>query len=602
MAIQRNLESAGDLWIQKWITGVYTQRSPLFTPISAMGIQLINRLDALWDGLNMEIGPKMTLIRRPAYSRFSSTAFGVNDYPLNFHSFQNTSGTIRPLVDTPGSVYSFTASTNSAVFTKGTTARGDFFTSGDYVYYCNGTDTKKWDGSTWTNWGITAPAAAPTFVYVGGALTTSNGGYTYGYAYANTASGHVSAMSGASASTGNLSSQNVTVSYTASADPQVNAIWIFRTTDGGGTYYFLAQVANATSSYTDSTADSGLNTFEVAPLSPNQAPCPAGASLVTSWDGRLWVSSGRTIYWTQSGTTLGVGDESFNLSTNRFKLPRVVKGFAPTSQGLLVFTSDVTWVITGAGGVYFINPWQKNFGIKKPGNIAQDGDLVFVFTSRSQLFAIGSTLNEIGFAIREKLAAMNPNNVTIAVHRSGTDEGLFVSDGSANVWRYSLAFQCWSPVGQPVQGAGVIASIETSDAVWTLLLGNTSGAKYISGRTTTNWTDDGGTYVCNAIVGSIIVSPPGKKQTIAALCLNITNTGTYPTLSILPNEISGDFTDLPNPVPEPPHLPASLTIQTMRHWLKAVQSPMPQEIQHMQVKVAFPSENFQGEVLGLAIL
>src|SRR5579859_3253581 len=390
----RNIEAQGP-WIQRWMTGLVTQRSPIYTPISAMGLQFVSRMDALIDGLNVEISPIMTVIRRPSFPRFSSAAFGAGDYPLNYYSFQNTSGTIFPLVDTPGHVYNFSATSNTAVLTKGTTARGDFFRIGDYVYYCNGTDLKFWDGTTWSNWGITAPSSAPTIVNVGGALSPQSG-YAWGYCYVNTVTGHVSAMSPASTNTGIQTSQNFQVSYTASTDPQVNAIWIFRIADGGGTYYFLASVGNASSTYTDSLADTSLNTFIIAPLAPNNAPCPSGSSLVTFWDGRLWVFSKNFVYWAMGAqTTTGVGEQAFNLTTNFFKLPINVKGYAPTSQGLLVFTSDVTWIITGTGGVYFINPWQKNFGVKTPSAVTQDGDLVFVFTSRGQLFEIGSGMAEI---------------------------------------------------------------------------------------------------------------------------------------------------------------------------------------------------------------
>lgn len=608
MAFSRNVEAQG-IWIQRWMTGLVTQRSPLFTPITNTGLQFVNRLDALIDGLNMEISPIMTLVRRPAYTRFSSVAFGTGDYPLNFYSFQNTSGTIYPLVDTPNKVYNFSSTTNTPILTKGGGAgRGDFLRVGDYVYYCNGVDTKFWDGTTWSNWGIVAPAAAPTFTTASGSLSPLSG-YTYVVCYVNTVTGHVSAASPLSASTGAQTSKKFTVSYTASTDPQVNQIWIFRTQDGGGVFYFLAAVTNATSTYSDNNADSVLNTLIVAPFAPNNAPCPAGSSLVTYWDGRPWVAAKNFLYWAMGPqATTGVGEQAFNLTTNFFKLPGNINGYAPTSQGLLIFTSDTTWIVTGTGGVYFINPWQKNFGVKQPNAVAQDGDSVFVVTSRGQAFEIASgSLTEIGFNIRAKIAAMNPKTVSIVIHRNGTDEGIFLSDNATNVYRFSQAFQCWCPAGVPQQGAGVVKSIETTDSIWTLLLGGTAGAGFIGGRNLTSWTDDGGTYTCSATVGSLIIGPPGSKNNIEALTINATRTGTYPTVSILTNEISGPFATLPNPVAEPPNLRGeSLTLYTRRHYLKSGcypnQAPIPQQIEHCQIKVSFLNENFQGELLGLGVI
>jgi hypothetical protein len=609
----RNVEAQG-IWIQRWMTGLVTQRSPLFTPISAMGLQFISRLDALIDGQNMEVSPIMTLVRRPAYPRFSSMAFGTGDYPLNFYSFQNTSGAIYPLADTPNHVYNFTATTNAAILTKGAGAgRGDFLRVGDYVYYCNGVDTKFWNGSTWNLWGIVAPASAPTFTLTAGSLSPTSG-YTYGYCYVNTVTGHVSAMSPASANTGPQTSQNFVVSYTASTDPQVNAIWIFRILDGGGIYYFLTQVSNATSTYTDSTPDASLNSAIVAPLLPNNQPCPAGASLACWWDGRPWVASNNFLYWAVGPqTTTGIGEQSFNTSFNFFKLPLKIRGFAPTSQGLLVFTKDTIWLVTGTGGVYFINPFQFNLGIANPNAVTQDGDLVFFVTTRGQCFSISTSLSEIGQPIRQQIALMNSAKVSIAIHRSGQDEGLFVSDGVSKIYRYSMTFGCWSPAAIPVQGAGVIKSIETTDAIWTLLLGNVTGASYIGGRNPANWTDDGGTYPCFVTPGSIIIGPPGSKNNVEAITLSCTKVGNYPTVQIMPNEITAaggqgiGFCTLPNPVPEPPNIPpGSQSLWSMRHYLKSGSSaqgnPIPQEIQHLQVKISFVAENYPSEVLAMGII
>jgi hypothetical protein len=77
--------------------------------------------------------------------------------------------------------------------------------------------------------------------------------------------------------------------------------------------------------------------------------------------------------------------------------------------------------------------------------------------------------------------------------------------------------------------------------------------------------------------------------------------GTYPTIAVLLNEVSGSFTTLPNPVADPPLLVASTTVLMKRHDLKAAQTPLPQDIRHMQVKVSWIAENFKNEFLGLGI-
>ena len=113
----------------------------------------------------------------------------------------------------------------------------------------------------------------------------------------------------------------------------MDKIWIFRTDDGGGLYYFLAQVNNATSTYTDSTVDSGLNDDIVAPLNPLNAPPPTGANLVCFWSGRLWVAVKNILYFAMGpDCTTGVGEEAF-IASNQFKLPLNVTGFGSHMYG-----------------------------------------------------------------------------------------------------------------------------------------------------------------------------------------------------------------------------------------------------------------------------
>lgn len=71
MSIARNLQGDG-LYINQWVTGLVTQRSPLFVPQSAMGLQVLARHDALIDGLNCEISRLMTIQRRPGFARHLS--------------------------------------------------------------------------------------------------------------------------------------------------------------------------------------------------------------------------------------------------------------------------------------------------------------------------------------------------------------------------------------------------------------------------------------------------------------------------------------------------------------------------------------------------
>lgn len=605
--IKRNLEKEG-LYINRWMTGEVTNRSTLYTPISAMGLQMIARQDAFTDGLNMELSPQLTPVRAYGFSRYCSTAFGGSDYPLTGFSFKNLSGTIKLLVDTPTKLINFTTSAQTTVFAKSGTAQGSIAKDGNLSYYCNGTDAdqKKWDQTTATKIGIVAPVVAPTLSFGAGALSPVSG-YSYGYCHHNSSSGHLSTMSPASANTGSLTAQNITVSYTASGDAQVDKIWLFRIVDGGSQYYFLAEVANASSTYTDSTPDAGLNTDIVAPLAHQNDPPPSGISLFVWHAGRMWAATANKLYYSAGpdlGTDQGVGSEAWPPANVKLCNGKIT-ALASTSNGLVVWTSDDMFVVLGDDAASFTVPQlaQKNFGVPNQNHVAQDGDLIFIYTSNSQCFSIGSDLEEVGNVVADKLRADFPaGSCYLALHRSGEDQGLWISNGSTKIRRYNLALNAWDVERQVVGGAGAIFSVEASASNYKLFTGRTAGSGYLLARDITTYQDDGTSFACSSVVGSLVVSPPGSVAITNSILMQVKQTGgSYPTISILPNEISGTFTTLPNPVNDPPMLPPSKSLWQKRHYLKSAAAPVPQHMCHLQVQFAFPAENYRAEVLGLGI-
>lgn len=778
--VKRNLEQGGGLYINKWWTGIYSNRSPLFTPVSALGIQLIARQDALWEGLNVMITPRYSLQRRYGFLRACSVAFGANEWPLTYFSFQNLSGTVDTLVDTQTNVYTFTSGGKTSIYTKNTTQQSSFNDVGNILYWCDGTVAKKWDGTTVTNMGIVAPATAPTLSYVANGLLNPLIGYTYGYTFVNPNMDHQSTISPISANTGPLNNQTVvestvTVNVTAtssdgsnatvvcannfnpgqtvvcinlgyatwlngrtltitsatssqfvaagvthvrygthaetqgtatmtlsvpnaspyqytvvnagtflsdggvvyaatsaplaittgtptvgqysvnagvytfaaadanqklaitysfslaasigvnvvvggdgSADPQATNIDIYRTDDGGAIYYYLATVSNPgagnTWSYTDSTADSGLNNDLIAPVADQNNPPPSGMSLLTWYAGRLWGASGNTLYYSGGPDTLnGVGEEAWPPAYN-FTVPGNITALLATPDGLIVFTYGDAYALTGTSIATFTVPilWQANYGVANQNQVTQDGGNTFILTTQNQLYNIqagstGGSVSALSFIVQDQLTALVPSNCYLAVHRSGVDEGVFLSDGSTNLWRYSQVASAWDPVYQPVGGVGAISSIEMGNDTWRFLMGRAAGVGYILERDLNTFSDDGTAYPAWAIVGSLSVAPPRQVANIASVLTQLTAVGTYPTISVLLNEIAdtgsfpATFVPLPNPVPDPPQLPPSQTLWTRRHDFKAAQSPLSGHVSHMQIKVTFAIEAAANELLGLGL-
>ena len=157
MAVVRKSDT---LIIQRWYSGLFTNRNTLVTPVSVQGMHVIERYDTLIDGLNMELSPRNTVVRRPGWSVQCSAS--VTD-PRGFYSHRKLDSTVLPLVDTLTKVQTFTPSSVTDLFTKGGGAgRTRFQSVGDFVYMVNGTDEKSWDGATVRNMGVIAPTQAPT--------------------------------------------------------------------------------------------------------------------------------------------------------------------------------------------------------------------------------------------------------------------------------------------------------------------------------------------------------------------------------------------------------------------------------------------------------
>jgi hypothetical protein len=923
---------AGTIFIPMWHSGLYTQRSPLFTPMSSFGLQMVQRMDTLWGGLNMELSLDNTLVRRPGFTSLCSEAFGSDEYPLTYYSFKNIAGDVYPLVDTQDAVYTFSPTTLTSIFDKTTETQTSFQKVGNTLYFGDSADLQQWTGSGSTfAIGLAVPTVAPTFT-IGTGFLLPTVGFSYGYSYGNSSTGHVSTMSPASSDTGDLDVSTVTeasVTYqidslnvndtggngpftvmfgtpngnnlwvgakvtvsgnwgtapnasaingaytvtvvsassfgastskwgppassptigqnsnlqesgltgvtavlqpitipgSTAADPYVytvNQADIFAPTnafDGEGSKSSMVvtgplgtpvytqiesgtpttgqYVVNAsTGQITFASADAGkiiILTYDVTPTTggnpvgfivtgpssnnsftggtqtditgytgadnvvvyrsldtdgtagpwyllstiPNNLaltqaahtsqtqqtvytlanPCPAGANngfasaagtggatiagfshsanngtfdIIASTEttitctnasgvnethaatvnssvwkytdtgavfgyafdptvpdgevdelieapiddlndpppgptnpvateasvfsvlcynaGRLWGALGNYVYFAGGpDVTFGNGNEAWP-PANVFTFPGLVTALASVSAGLLVFTETDLYIIYGTSTASFYSSlYQCNFGVMSQNCIAQDGDMLFVYTSHGQLFQFTDSLQEAGFAIGNILiSTFNPAATYLALHRNGNDSGLFISDGSTNMFRYRLDQQSWSTVAQVVGGAGAIASIDlpasfgTNEHYW-LLSGRATGSGKILGRTLGTFQDQGQSYSASAIIGSILVAPPGKTALVKGVIIDRMPVGTDAIVSILADEINGTFVNLPNPVTDPPLLKPSTSVISKKYWLSAAQQPIAQQMRHLQVQIAFNAENAQNELLSLGL-
>jgi hypothetical protein len=161
------------IFVAASLTGLYSQRNVFHDPSNVVTQRFYGgRPDTLFNGLNIELSNELTLIRR-----FGTTTVSANyaQTPDALFQWENNSGTVIVMVDTaqnggtPGNLYQepFTGAAATHIFTKSLGAgQGFFVASGNTLYYGNGIDLIKYtpgnpNGLIW-NWGIAAPASAPT--------------------------------------------------------------------------------------------------------------------------------------------------------------------------------------------------------------------------------------------------------------------------------------------------------------------------------------------------------------------------------------------------------------------------------------------------------
>ena len=87
--------------ITRFIAGLVTNRNPIDTPFSVVGLNMIQHHDALCDGLNTEISAYNTLIRRPGFSLF----LNATATPREFFQYKDLNGVISLFVDQNGLLY-----------------------------------------------------------------------------------------------------------------------------------------------------------------------------------------------------------------------------------------------------------------------------------------------------------------------------------------------------------------------------------------------------------------------------------------------------------------------------------------------------------------
>ena len=387
----------------------------------------------------------------------------------------------------------------------------DFVISSNVVYFGNGKDMKKYDGTTLTNWGILSPSVAPTFALVAGTQNTYTG-WNYVYTYYNSTSGHESSPSPLSLSTGLITNQNVSVGVVASTDPQVTNIRIYRTTDGGATNPpQMAEISNSpfpntTGSYVDSTPDISLSIRTAPQFFLNDPPPPQKGFV--AYGGRLWgFLNNMTYYSGAEEIANGVQEECWpsGLAGNFYPWPNEVMGHASLLDGIAVFVAETVYKVEGDT----LDTFRRYILLRRRGTrsrttIASIGSSVAWLDTSRTIWV--SDMGEIGIPIRPDIAAIDPTQAYMAIHIAGLFHWVILLDGAQGIlYVYDLDLNQWQVPWDIGTTASALMSGETSVGNIDLMVArnNTKALKL----TQNIYLDDGNPYVAQGTSNMYRLTP-----------------------------------------------------------------------------------------------
>ena len=218
------------------------------------------------------------------------------------------------------------------------------------IFALNGTDRKRISGTEVHEWGIDAPTSAPTLAV--GSGTGLTGDYNAKYTYVRKSGATVISESNPSDAAGSaqtLTNEDLKITWTASGDPQVTHVRLYRTLPGGTIYFVDQDVSVGTVTVDSSTTDASLGT-EVAtdhdrpPLGTVVAgPFYGGVSFILK-DNLLYFSKSKQPEYWPTTNFIEVGPPQFP-----------GKAIVEFGGQPYVGTEDHLWFIQGTSGTSF-NP------------------------------------------------------------------------------------------------------------------------------------------------------------------------------------------------------------------------------------------------------
>jgi len=242
-----------------------------------------------------------------------------------------------------------------------------------------------------------------------------------------------------------------------------------------------------------------------------------------------------------------------------------------------------------------------------------DGGTIYVYTSDGEFLSVTPNAGslEIGFPIGDTLdQTFLPSSVYVARHVSGSeDNAVYLANGSTGWFRLNPnqvgasasgeQAPVWSPFAAITNGCMAVQSIEVAFGVHKLLVGQAEGSGPILMRDLDTFSDNGTPYVWNAVMGSIVLAPPGMTSDTESITTESVAVGTTPGVAVLCDEISGTFETLPIKANDPPGQPVSSSIYSYRYYLS--QGTISPAIRNILIQISGVAAATKDELLTLTI-
>jgi hypothetical protein len=457
------------------------------------------------------------------------------------------------------------------------------------------------------------------WVNSGSFSVASTAPFQYGYAFKNSATGDISNMSPKSAAVNLIAGNETIVQGDGSTDPQVDTIIVYRTEQGGSTFFYVGELPNPPSgqrwTFTDTVPDSGLTVEVQAQVNGEGTPLPKGATALEYHLGRIFAAVGNVVY-VSSGPDAIASTSSGNAGFGTtFTLQSKITRFWVNSLGIAVFTVRDLYIILGSGtdsDPLYVVRWIENVPLL-------NYDALTIFLSTAYIYSgqkiVGSLdpsagIVEASFPIANLLTTlppdpMPPESAFLTFHTGGSGEtALYLSDGVKRWFRMAPtsapeAGINWSPPAYISGGMSCVQSTEVLPGKWSLLVGPPDPGGTIRQRDTSTHLDAGTGYVMEAFYGSIVLATPGQLAGLAWMTLECSASGTAPDLSVILDELSGQFEPVPRTRQDPTNLPPSKTVLSNRHSLLQGQNPV--WCRHMRFGLVWGATDTPDELLTFTI-